>query len=153
MIVFKTFDEMGPSLLKKTIGGNVRDKPKNTKKNQFIVLNKVEGPNCRYLTLPIHRFEHNYKIIILDNEEYTYCRLMMVIYDFYNNKELTYEDLKNINEDDVYDYVTDLVKLKKENPNQKVFYSDVLAGKKYMENIFVNTDKAGDTQYYLSLGS
>ena len=153
MIVFESFDQMGPKLLDKTIGGTITDKPKNTKKNNYVVLEKVDEKEYRYLLLPTHRFSKSFKTVKLDNEEYTYYRLMMVIYDFYNNTELSYEDLKNLNDDDVYDIITDLVKQKKKNPNEKIFYYEVQAGKQYLENIFVNKDNAGDTQYYLLLGS
>jgi hypothetical protein len=153
MKIFETFSEMGPKLLDQSIGKLITDKPKNIKKNQFIVLNKVDEKEYRYLTLPTHRFAMSHKIIKLDNEEYTFYRLMMVIYNFYNEIELTYEDLKILNDDDVHGLITYLTKEKKENPEQKIYYRLVQGGKKYMENIFVNKDDAGDTQYYLLLGS
>ncbi len=153
MIIFETFDKMGSKLFDKSIASNITDKPKNNKKNDFIVLKKLEDNNVRYLALPTHRFAKSRKIIILDNNEYSYYRLMMVIYNFYNEQEVTYEDLKNIDDDDVYDIITNLAKDKKKNPDKKIYYRDIQGAKNYMENIFINIDKSGDTQYYLLLGS
>ncbi len=153
MIIFETFDKMGSKLFDKSIASNITDKPKNNKKNDFIVLKKLEDNHVRYLALPTHRFAKSRKIIILDNNEYSYYRLMMVIYNFYNEQEVTYEDLKNIDDDDVYDIITNLAKDKKKNPDKKIYYRDIQGAKNYMENIFINIDKSGDTQYYLLLGS
>ncbi len=153
MKIFEKFSDMGATLFDNGIKKSITDKPKNTKANKFVVLNKIDEKEYRFLLLPTHRFCQTFKIVKLDNEEYTYYRLLSVIYNFYNEIELTYEDLKNINDDDVYDIVTNLTIEKKKNPNLKIYYSDVQGGKDRMENIFINKDNAGDTQYYLLLGS
>jgi hypothetical protein len=69
-------------------------KIKITKKQlQMIVIDVNKNlDTIRYLVLPFHRFSKNYYTILLENDSYTYEKLLNVIYDFYNKKTLTYFD-------------------------------------------------------------
>lgn len=153
MIIEKTFDELGELVDMESISYTINKRPDMTKQNKTVAIEKNTTNNLRYLTVPIQRFSENYKVIMLDNDEYTICRLLRTIYTFYNKVELSLEDLKNINEDDVYDYVATQTKLKKENPTKKIYYIDLMADKIFLEGIYKKVDKSGDTQYYLLLGS
>ena len=153
MIVIDNFKEMGKPIIDSGISFLIDTKPKNIKKLQKIVIPKNTSSNIRYLTLPIQRFSNSLKVIILDNDEYSIYRLFITIYQFYNEKEISYEDLKNINDDDVHDYVTNAVIKKRTEPDCKMYYIDVMGGKKFFEQICEKKDDSGDTQYYLLLGS
>lgn len=131
----------------------------NSKKNiltedEFnkILIPENGGTNVRYLVLPIHRFGKTNEVIILENCEYTTKELLMLIYKFYNEKELTYQELKRIDDDDVHDYVNNACKNMKElNKNAK--YIDIIGGSYYFEFILETVDNANDVQYTLFLGS
>jgi len=119
-----------------------------------IVIEKNEYSNViRYLILPFHRFSTSYYTIILSDEQITMKDLTDVIYDFYNNKELSLLDLKNLNDNDVYDYITNMVTSKKEEPELVVHPVDIMGDKKFLEYITIYEDEAGDIQYMLHLGS
>lgn len=107
----------------------------------------------RYLVLPFHRFSKSYYTILLPNTQMTMKDLTDVIYNFYNKKELTLLDLKNLNESDVYDYITDITCDKKENPELHVYPTDIMGDKTFLEYITIHEDDAGDIQYMLHLGS
>ncbi len=153
MIVKDKFSEFGTPIIGTSINYIIDKKPRKTKILQTVVIEKNTTNNIRYLTVPIQRFSCSLKVIFLDNEEYSIYRLLEIIYEFYNNRELSLEDLKNINDDDVYDYVTNATKQKKENPETKIHYINVMGSKKYFENICKQIDDSGDIQYYLFLGS
>ncbi len=153
MIVKDNFSEMGEPIINISINYVLGQKPKETKKLKTIVIGKNTTNNIRYLTVPIQRFACSLKVIILDNEEYSIYRLLDTIYKFYNHTELSLEDLKNINDDDVYDYITTNTNTKKETPESKIYYINLMGDKKYFENICKLTDNSNDIQYYLLLGS
>ena len=153
MIVIEDFKEMGQPIINFAVSFVIDTKPKNIKKLHKIVIPKNITSNIRYLTVPIHRFASSLKVIILDNDEYSIYRLFITIYQFYNEKEISYEDLKNINDDDVYDYVTKIVIKKRTNPELKIYYIDIMGDKTHFETIYNKTDNSGDIQYYLLLGS
>ena len=121
--------------------------------DEIIIDENIYSNVIRYLVLPTHRFCGNYRSIILSNDVITKKEIYNQIYDFYNNTELTLNDLKNLNEDDVFDYITELTIEKKENPNLVVHPIDIMGDKKFFEGIYIETDKVGDIQYTLSLGS
>ena len=119
-----------------------------------VIIKKNEYCNViRYLVLPIHRFSKSYFTIILSNEEITMKELTDLIYDFYNKKELTLLELKNLDEDDVYDYISDITSDKKENPQLVINPKDIMGDKKFLEYISVYNDNSDDIQYMLHLGS
>lgn len=107
----------------------------------------------RYLVLPFHRFSKNYYTIILPNHKITIKELTDMIYNFYNKTELTLLDLKNLDDDDVYEYITDMTCAKKQNPELVVYPIDIMGDKTFLEYITIYEDEAGDIQYMLHLGS
>ena len=119
-----------------------------------VIIKKNEYSNViRYLVLPFHRFSKSYFTIILSNEEITMKELTDLIYNFYNKKELTLLDLKNLDEDDVYDYISEITSDKKENPQLVVNPINIMGDKTFLEYISVYNDNADDIQYMLHLGS
>jgi hypothetical protein len=128
-------------------------KPIDDEEKNKIVIPKNTKNNIRYLTLPTHRFCKNYEVIILGDGEHTAFDILNIIYEFYNNKELSLIDLKRLDEDDVWDYVKDATDLKKENPEEKIYYTHIMGDKMFFEGVYYCEDKSKDIQYYLSLGS
>jgi hypothetical protein len=107
----------------------------------------------RYLVLSCHRFSENYHTILLKNKSYTLKELLDIIYTYYNDKVMSYLDLKSLNSHDVWDYIDDACKTLKENPNQIIHPIDIMGDKKFFEGIYIEKDGAGDVQYILRLGS
>ena len=107
----------------------------------------------RYLVLPFHRFNKNYHTIMLSNQKITIKELTNIIYNFYNKTELTLLDLKNLNDEDVYDYIIEFTSAKKENPELIVNPIDIMGDKTFFEYITIYEDESHDIQYMLHLGS
>ena len=119
-----------------------------------VVIEKNNDTNLiRYLILPFHRFNKNYHTIILSNEKITIKELIDIINNFYTKKELNLIDLKKLDDDDVYDYITEITISKKENPKLVINPIDIMGDKRFLEYITVYEDDAGDIQYMLHLGS
>ena len=116
---------------------------------KVIIEKNIYSNVVRYLILPFHRFSKNYHTIILQNETITIKELTDIIYDFYNKKELTLFDLKNLNDD----YITEITISKKENPKLVVNPIDIMGEKTFLEYITIYEDQSGDIQYMLHLGS
>jgi len=116
---------------------------------KVIIEKNIYSNVVRYLILPFHRFSKNYYTIILSNETITIKELTDIIYDFYNKKELTLFDLKNLNDD----YITEITISKKENPKLVVNPIDIMGEKTFLEYITIYEDQSGDIQYMLHLGS
>lgn len=134
--------------------GLIDEKNDNQDDLEKVIIEKNEYSNViRYLVLPIHRFCYNYKIIMLSNDEITKKDIYSIIYDFYNNTELSLIELKNLNENDCYDYITDMTINKKENHELVVHPIDIMGDKTFIESISIHEDNAGDIQYTLHLGS
>lgn len=115
-----------------------------------------ENPNdkvVRYLVLPFHRFCENYHTILLKNKSYTLKELLGIIHTFYNQKVMTYLELKSLHSDDVFDYIDSVCKELKENPNKIIHPINIMGDKVFFEGIEVEKDNAGDIQYILHLGS
>ncbi len=115
-----------------------------------------ENPNpkvTRYLALPFHRFCSNYYIILLKNKSYTIKELLGVIYTFYNEKKLSYQDLKSLDCDDVFEYIDKRCLQLKENPELIINPINIMGDRRFFEGIYVETDNIGDIQYTLHLGS
>jgi hypothetical protein len=125
---------------------------KNEGKLVVIEENKDETV-VRYLVLPYHRFSENYNTILLKNKSYTMKELFGIIYTFYNEKVMSYLDLKSLNSSDVYEYIDDACKTLKENPNEIIHPIDIMGDKQFYEGIYIEKDGAGDIQYILRLGS
>ena len=120
---------------------------------QKIVIAQNNENIIRYLSLPLQRFLKNYHIIFLDNNQYTLRRLLDTICDFYNNYELSLQELKGLDSDDGFGYIDDAVIRIKENPEKKIYPKNIVGSLKYFENICIANDEAGDIQYLLCLGS
>ena len=127
---------------------------KNPEQNFFnkVIIKKNNTKNKRYLVLPIQRFAKNYKVILLPDEKITVGELFTIIYNFYNQKILTYEEIKELNDDDVFDYVNNAC-INHKRKNKDIKYIDIMGDKRIYEFIYVSKDKSGDVQYLLSLGS
>lgn len=131
---------------------SISEKPIDNDITRKIIIkknNKIK--KIRYLVLPIHRFDNNYRVIILDNNEYSIYRLLITIYNFYNKKQLSIEDLKNLNDNDVYDYINNAIIKRKEN--KRIYYIDIMGDNTFFEGLNIKEDKIGDIQYSISLGS
>ena len=135
------------------LNGTIDEKYKDDDLEKIIIEKNIYSNVIRYLILPFHRFSKNYYTIILSNEIITLKELTDIIYDFYNKKELTLFELKNLNEDDVYDYITEITISKKENPELVVNPIDIMGDKTFLEYITIYEDQSGDIQYMLHLGS
>ena len=61
--------------------------------------------------------------------------------------------MKNLDEDDVYDYISEITSDKKENPQLVVNPINIMGDKTFLEYISVYNDNADDVQYMLRLGS
>jgi hypothetical protein len=145
------FDEYPTEKIK--LNGTIEEEYKDDDLTKVIIEKNIYSNVIRYLILPFHRFNKNYHTIILQNETITIKELTDIIYDFYNKKELTLFDLKNLDEDDVYDYITEITISKKENPKLVVNPIDIMGDKTFLEYISIYEDQSGDIQYMLHLGS
>ena len=132
------------------INGTIDEKPEE---NSQIILEENTSSNIRYLVVPFHRFTSNNYVIGLPNSEISISDLSNIIYDFYNNKELTLLDLKKLNEDDVWEYITKKTIQKKENPELIIHPKDIMGDKIFMEFLSFYEDESGDLQVTLHLGS
>lgn len=126
-------------------------KPDEAFFNKVLIEKNHSNKNKRYLVLPVQRFAKNYKVIVLSDEEITIKELLLTIYKFYNEKVLTFEEIKEIDDDDVFNYVTDACNYFKKG--EIVHYIDVMGDKRFYEFIYSYVDGSGDTQYILSLAS
>jgi hypothetical protein len=145
------FDEYPTEKIR--LNGTIEEEYKDDDLTKVIIEKNIYSNVVRYLILPFHRFSKNYHTIILQNETITIKELTDIIYDFYNKKELTLFDLKNLDDDDVYDYITDIIISKKENPKLVVNPIDIMGDKTFLEYITIYEDQSGDIQYMLHLGS
>lgn len=116
-----------------------------------IIIGANDSKNIRYLCLPLHRLNKNYFTIILDDDEYTLFRLLNVIYDFYTNYKLSMQDIKQLDENDEYDIITNLINELKKGEIKNIYPIDIVSYKHFFEYISKNVDKNDDTQYYLQL--
>jgi hypothetical protein len=80
------------------------------------LLNSIILPRTysyKHLILPIQYYRNNNKIIILGSYAITNLELLKTLYEFYNVKVLSPEELEEINNDDYWNYVDDAKELKK----------------------------------------
>ncbi len=125
---------------------------KDEGKTIVIEENKDESV-VRYLVLSYHRFSENYHTILLKNISYTLKELLGIIYTFYNQKVMSYLDLKSLNSNDVWEYIDDACKTLKQNPDKIIHPIDIIGDKRFFEGIYIEKDGVGDIQYILRLGS
>jgi hypothetical protein len=74
------------------------------------LLNSIILPRTysnKYLIAPIQYYKNNNKIIVLGSYAITNLELLKTLYEFYNVKVLTKEELNEINNDDYWNYVDD----------------------------------------------
>jgi hypothetical protein len=116
-----------------------------------IIIRENDSKNFRYLCMPLHRLNKNYFTIILDDDEYTLYRLLNVIYNFYVNYNLSIQELKQLDEDDEYDIISNLINELKKGEIENIYPIDIVSYKHFFEYIATNVDKNNDTQYYLQL--
>lgn len=145
------FDECPKEIIK--INGSIDEEYKDDDLTKIIIEENIYSNVVRYLILPFHRFCKNYYTILLSNEKITIKELTDIIYNFYNKKDLTLLDLKNLDNDDVFDYITEITISKKEKPDLIVNPIDIMGDKIFLENISIYEDESGDIQYMLHLGS
>ncbi len=135
---------------------NIHDKIykiKLTKKQGETIIINRNIFHVRYLALPFHRFSKNYYVIILEEKEYILKEILEMIYLFYNKKSLSYQELKSLNSNDVYDYIDNQCKKIKKDPYTNVYPIDIMGAKNRFEGIMIEEDSVGDIQYTLLLGS
>jgi hypothetical protein len=78
------------------------------------LLNSIVLPRTysyKYLIVPIQYYRNNNKIIVLGSYAITNLELLRTLYEFYNVKILTEEELDEINNDDYWNYVDDAKEL------------------------------------------
>jgi hypothetical protein len=78
------------------------------------LLNSIVLPRTysyKYLIVPIQYYRNNNKIIVLGSYAITNLELLRTLYEFYNVKVLTEEELDEINNDDYWNYVDDAKEL------------------------------------------
>lgn len=121
--------------------------------NKTAIIKNEDKKIVRYLVLPLHRFSLNYYTILLDNIEYSIEDILTIIYEFYNNKELSYTELKSLNSCDVYDYINEQCLELKADPCKKVYPIDIMGDLIKFDRIYIDYDKCGDIQYMLHLVS
>jgi hypothetical protein len=123
----------------------------NKHMKKVAILKNDSNNVVRYLVLPMHRFSLNYHTILLENKEYLLEDILTIIYQFYNEKKLTYIELKSLNSCDVYDYINGLCLELKLDPNKNVYPIDIMGEKVIFDKIYIDLDNCGDIQYMLYL--
>jgi hypothetical protein len=99
------------------------------------LLNSIILPRTysyKHLILPIQYYRNNNKIIILGSYAITNLELLKTLYEFYNVKVLSPEELEEINNDDYWNYVDDAKELKKPHYSNTV---GLLTNFKYIDQI------------------
>jgi hypothetical protein len=82
------------------------------------LLNSIILPRTfsyKHLIVPIQYYKNNNKIIVLGSHAITNLELLKTLYEFYNVKVLTTDELEEINNDDYWNYVDNAKELK--NPH------------------------------------
>ena len=82
------------------------------------LLNSIILPRTfsyKHLIVPIQFYKNNNKIIVLGSYAITNLELLKTLYEFYNVKVLTTDELEEINNDDYWNYVDNAKELK--NPH------------------------------------
>lgn len=126
---------------------------KLTKKQANNIVVQNQNNISAYLILPFQRFNENQFWIELKNSTYTLEELLNVIYEFYNCKNLTLDDLEKLNSNDVYDYINNAKNKLINNPDSIVHPIEIMGDKRYFEGIIVNDNAHNIVLYYLRLGS
>ena len=109
-------------------------------------LSKIISNNAIILIVPIHRFRENNYSLRIEGPIDGY-KILNEIYHFYNHQKVTKKIIKDLNEDDVFDYVKK-VKAKMNN-NREVHYIDLMGDLIFFEGI----SKQMGNVYFLELGS
>jgi len=120
-------------------------------KNKIVIPENITNKN-RFIKVPVQRFSQNYEKISLDNEEYCTIDIINIIYHFYNSKELSLNDLEKLNENDIFEYIKNAKQLKITNPNDKIYYINIMGDCVYFEGLISNED-FNSIEYSLMLGS
>jgi hypothetical protein len=79
------------------------------------LLNSIILPRTysyKHLILPIQYYRNNNKIIVLGSYAITNLELLTTLYEFYNVKVLSIDELKEIDNDDYWNYVDEAKELK-----------------------------------------
>jgi hypothetical protein len=80
------------------------------------LLNSIILPRTysyKHLIVPIQYYRNNNKIIVLGSYAITNLELLRTLYEFYNVKVLNIDELKEIDNDDYWNYVDEAKELKK----------------------------------------
>lgn len=103
------------------------------------LLNSVILPRTfsnKYLIAPIQYYKNNNKIIIFGSYAITNLELLKTLYEFYNVKVLTKEELDEINNDDYWNYVDEAKELNKPHYSNTV---GILRKFEYIDRIVNDT--------------
>lgn len=112
-----------------------------------VVIEENETVNKRYLILPI-KIEND--VIILENNEYTLRDILILVHDFYHNREYSYLDLKKMSEN--VGTIEECTRMKNNNI-EHIHPINLIGDHIYFEGIEVAKDFSGDTQYAIVFGS
>lgn len=134
----------------KDVNWEIHENPLQLNNNNLnnVVIDINDTINKRYLALPITG--DNFGVIMLSNNEYTIIDLLVLIYEFYNDNEVSYVELKSFSE--TVEIFTVCERMKIENI-ESVKLVQILGSPRYFEGFDVAVDKSGDTQYTVLLGS
>lgn len=87
------------------------------------------------LVVPIHRFEVNKTIIELPSKEITVKEFLEILYNFYNTKKLTLDDLKNLDQEDCFGYIKNAID--RVTKGEDVYYINIMGDLKFYEGLYI----------------
>ena len=95
-----------------------------------IILSRTHS--YKHLIVPIQYYRNNNKIIVLGSYAITNLELLKTLYEFYNVKVLSVDELEEINNDDYWNYVDNAKELKKPHYSNTI---GLLTNFRYIEKI------------------
>jgi hypothetical protein len=99
------------------------------------LLNSIILPRTysyKHLIVPIQYYRNNNKIIVLGSYAITNLELLRTLYEFYNVKVLSIDELEEINNDDYWNYVDNAKELKKPHYSNTI---GILTNFEYIDRI------------------
>lgn len=109
-------------------------------------LSEIISNKSIILLLPIHRFQENNYALTIEGPIDGF-KILQEIHKFYNEKRVVKKIIKDMTEDDVFGYVSNVKN--KINNNEEVHYIDLMGDLVFFEGI----RKERGNVYFLELGS